>query len=72
MHRRAADLAQPAVYVRELSAQLADMDFPVGDWLARHGLELARLQDPRLAVPVLLFRRMVSDALQACNEPAMG
>jgi AraC-like DNA-binding protein len=72
VHRRAADLAQPADYVRELAAQLADMDFPVEAWLARHGLELAQLQDPRLAVPVLLFRRMVSDALRACNEPALG
>lgn len=69
---RAADLAQPAGYVRQLAEQLQAMGVAVSPWLARQGLSPAQLQDPAFAVAVPQFRRLVADAVAVSGEPALG
>lgn len=59
-------------YVRHIAEQLRAMGVSVEAWLARSALSEASLQAPALSLSRAAFERLVIDAMEMADEPALG
>lgn len=59
-------------YVRHIAEQLRAMGVSAEAWLARSGLSEASLRAPELSLSRAAFERLVLDAMEMADEPALG
>jgi AraC-like DNA-binding protein len=68
----AADLNLPALYLRLFAERVEAAGHDPAAWLARAGIDAARLDQPALRVALPALRRLLADALALTGEPALG
>ena len=67
-----AEFVLPVPYLRHIADQVDSLGVDVPAWLALVGLKRKQLDDPALAIPFDMLRRLLLEALRATREPALG
>lgn len=67
-----ADFMLPVQYLRQIAEQLYSLGVTPDDWLARHGLNMTRLAEAGFQPDLPTFCRLLDDARDLSNEPALG
>lgn len=70
--RRSAALFVPAVYLRQIAAQVAALGADVDRWLLGAGLRASELDALENGIELAVFRALIVQAMELTGEPALG
>lgn len=69
---RRAPVTLPTAYLRPIADQVASSGASVGAWLRTSGLDPAALDGVDVTLEVGVFERLITSAIEAAREPALG
>jgi len=70
--RKSTALFVPAVYLRQIAAQVGALGVDVQGWLSRAGLRAKALDELDEGIELAVFRALLVDAIELTREPALG